>query len=323
MTTTESTLPAEPADLPALSLEQTQPPPVEKRNPFKILLGVLFKPRSTFAYIRDHGGWAWLIPLVLLVILTLISRPIALSIQQREMEAMLAEIQQQLGDEGNGDFQLSVGPGAGGPIGFSSSTEQPNPATTFIFNYGLPALQALGGWLVCALALLGLSFIFGGRPKPSAVFRMSAWALIPFVVRIIVVTLVMVVTQHIPAQGLSRAFQPVVASPDQTEGTKGNEAGPVKRIVTFGPGGAGEVTGPSFGNLFMDNLLSNLDIYTVWGLALLVVGVTVTARLSWLKGVAVTTLYAVIALALSTLPTLITFAVSSLMGGGGPVMFGP
>ncbi len=320
MTTTESTLPAEPAPVPPL--EQTQPPNVERserRNPFQILLGILFKPRSTFAYIRDHGGWAWLIPLALLIIFTLISRPITLSIQQREMDEALAQIKQQMeANGGQGEFNF-VGGGPGIAIS-SGNTGEANPLNTFIFSYGLPVAQAVGGWLVCALALLGLSWILGGRPTPSAVFRMSAWALIPFVFRIVIVTIVMVVTQHIPAQGLSRAFQPITAAPEQVEGDK--EGGPVTRIVTVGPGG-GEFTGPSFGNLFVDNLLANLDIYTVWGLALLVVGVAVTARISWIKGVLVTALYALIALALSTLPTLITFAISSLMGGGGPVMIGP
>jgi hypothetical protein len=323
MTPTDSPLSAaEPAELPVPPLEQTPPSPVEKRNPFQILLGVIVKPRSTFAYIRDHSGWAWLIPLALLVGLTLISRPIAQSIQQREMEKALAEIKQQMETNGGeGEFNFVAG-GPGVTVS-SGAVGDANPLNGFIFSYGLPVAQALGGWLVCALALLGLSWILGGRPTPSAVFRLSAWALVPFMVRIIIVTLVMVVTQHVPAQGLSRAFQPVVASPDQVEEGSGSSAGPVRSVVTFGPGGVGEFTGPSFGNLFVDNLLANLDIYTVWGLALLVVGVTVTARLSWIKGLLVTTLYALIALSLSTLPTLITFAVSSLMGGGGPVMIGP
>jgi hypothetical protein len=131
----------------------------------------------------------------------------------------------------------------------------------------------------------------------------------------------MIITQRIPVQGMMQAFQPQVSGEVQTiDGGSGTEKGegPVRNVVTFGPGGGPTAfAGPAFGSLFVNNLLMNLDIYTVWGTLLLAVGVTVTARLAWFKGVLVTVLYVLLALSLSTLPTLISFALGGLMMGGG------
>jgi hypothetical protein len=316
---------------PEIALPQTDPdpipapaPPAEHRNPFQVLLGVILKPRSTFAYLRDHGGWAWLIPLALLIVLTLASRAIAVPIETAQREAAIAAIQEQLaGNGGEGTFTFSsAGPG----MIIGNGGTEPNPASEAFFAYGLPVLQSVGGWLVATILLLILAWIFGGRPSITSMFRMSAWAALPFVVRLVIIITVMIITQRIPVQGMMQAFQPQVTGEVQTIDGAGTEKGegPVRNVVTFGPGPGGSTAfaGPVFGSLFVNNLLMNLDIYTVWSTLLLAVGVTVTARLAWFKGVLVTILYVLLALSLSTLPTLISFALGGLMmgGGGGPVM---
>ena len=312
MITTDSPLPI---------VDSAPTPP--RRNLLQLLIGIAIKPRDTFAYLRDHGGWAWLAPLALIVILTLLSRAIAIPIERAQMEAAMQQIQEQLkpgtGGPGGGDATFFVGPGGGGG-GFGNAEVQPNPFADFMFAYGLPVTTVIGGWVLCAALLIGFAWVMGGRPSVGAMLRMSAWALVPNIARLVIAIAIMLVARRVPAEGLSRAFEPTasITTGDISAPTAG---GPV--TITIGPGGpTGGFTGPSFGDLFVGNLLRSLDVYNLWGLILLAVGVAVTARLSWIKGLLATALYAALALCLATFPTLISFAVGGLLGGG-PMMVGP
>jgi Yip1 domain len=316
-------------DIPILESTPTPLPPPDVRNLLQVVLGVLIKPRNTFGWLREHGGLNWLIPLALFLVLALTARAVAIPIEQKQLADALAQIQQQVGKPsgtGGGDQTFTVG--VSGPGGFSVGTPQDsNPANDFLFSYGLPVAEAFGGWLLTTILIVAFAWILGGRPTTSGMLRLSSWALVPLIVRFVVVIIAMVATQKIPAQGLSRAFTPsaaVVSGDGNVNTDSGADGGPKRVIVSIGPGGVGNFEAPSFGTLFFNTMLNSLDLYTVWQLALLAIGLSALARLSWIKAILVTVLYWVISLAIATLPLLLGPLMGSLLGGGGgPTVIGP
>jgi hypothetical protein len=80
--------------------------------------------------------------------------------------------------------------------------------------------------------------------------------------------------------------------------------------------GLGGVASASFVTLWLRQLLSALDVYTVWGLILAGLGVAVTARLSWVKSAVVVALFWLLSLALGVLPSLIGLNLGRVLGSG-------
>lgn len=326
MTLEDSSLNApQPPTAESTPLPQPTPTPEPKRNLGQVALGVIIQPYKTFSWLRSQGGLNWLLPLSLILGLTLLSRLVAVPIEQKIMADALAQFQQQIdqanANGGQGGNVIKGGTFTFGPAGAASvnvTSGETNPASDWFFTYGLPVLQALGGWFLMTLLLLGLAWVLGGRPSGGAMLRLSSWASLPVMVRLVVVLITMLITQRIPVQGLSRAFAPTnnaVISSDSTGGGDATSLKPV--IVTVGPGGASNFQGPSFGQLFVDSLLSNLDIYTVWQLVLLIIGLGAVAQISWLKSLLITLGYWLISLALATLPLLLGPMLGGLLGGGG------
>lgn len=322
-----------PTPLTESSPEPTPTPlPEPKRNLGQVALGVIIQPYKTFAWLREKGGLNWLIPLGLVLALTLLSRVVAVPIEQKAMADALAQFQQQIDQaNANGGNTVKGGTFTFGPVGaanLGTSADQANPANDAFFSYGMPVIGALGTWFLMTLVMLILAWILGGRPSGGAIVRLSSWASVPVIVRLVVVTVTMLLTQRIPVQGLSRAFAPgdVVISGD-TGGTSGTDSGgngpktlkPV--IVTVGPNGATNFQGPTFGEVFTQNLLSAVDLYTVWQLVLLTIGLAAVAQISWWKSLIVTVSFWLISLAIATLPVLLGPALGGLLGGGGGPTF--
>jgi hypothetical protein len=302
MSTTDSVLPTPP------------PSPVPKRHPLALLLGTIINPRDTFIYLRERGGWSWFLPLALALALTLTARAVAIPIERAQMEAALAKLQAQLGDQNpgqDGPGSNQGGPGlviqggparAGGPV---------TSASNWLFDYGLPLGAVIFDWGLRGLALSALAWLAGGRPSFGAMFRLSSWALVPSLARLLVMLAVMLVMGRIPATGL----QPASPAVDVNATTPGGDT------FLVGPAGAVMNEGPQFSTLLWQNFLSTLDIYRLWELALLVVGVLVMARVSWLKALIPPLGYWGLSLVLTTLPALFMPWLMSLFFGA--PMLGP
>lgn len=291
--------------------------PVARRNPLALLLGVLVKPRDTFTYLREHGGWSWLIPLGLVLALTLVARVIAAPIERAQAEAALAALQEQLDNlpDGAGPEGDTFGFRVGGP---GITTVEGAPSSTgsdWLMSYGLPLGSVLLNWGVCGLALFGLAWMVGGRPKLGAMFQLSSWALVPTLARLGVMIAIMLIAQRIPTTGL----QPAVNTPLVTSSGETGEASSGPQMVTIGPGGRPMAGGPNFANLFGINFLQTLDIYRLWEMALLVVGVVVMARLDWLRAVIPPLGYWALIVGFATLPLLLMPLIMPLLFGG-PMM---
>jgi hypothetical protein len=308
MTPTE--MQAAPAEGP---LETPAEAPAEKRGLGKLLLGIVLWPRSTFAYLRDHAGRAWLLPLLLVAVLAVAARVAAAPIEKAQADAALAAIQAQIGDQGQGakgggTFFIS------GPAGNLSSVGGAAPSP--LLTYGLPVAGVLWDWLLRGAVLLGLAWLLGGRPGAGAMFRLSGWTLIPNAARLAVAIAVMLIAHREPPAGL----QGLGAQPAASSCFSATDSGcaPKGQVTTVqvGPGGGGGTFGPSFLPLLQSSFLGSLDLYTLWSLLLMVIGVAVTARLHWLKSILSTGLYWALSLVLATLPPLLSFLLLTLAGPG-------
>lgn len=137
-----------------------------------------------------------------------------------------------------------------------------------VFVYVFPALSAVAGvwigWLVVG-GLLHLSLtLLGGRGATGAAMNLVAWSALPFAIRDLIRTLYLLSADRLIAE----------------------------------PGLAGFASaGGSVFSLYLNKLLAAVDIYLVWQIALLVIGVRVASGLSRSKaitGVAIAVLLVIV-----------------------------
>ncbi len=141
------------------------------------------------------------------------------------------------------------------------------------FNYLLPALGAALGvvvvWLVTSWLLHLILTLFGGRGTSGATLNGVAWSSMPIVVRYVVQLVAMLLTDRlIGAPGLSG----------------------------FAPAGEG------FVRALLAGVLSNVDIYLLWQIVLLVIGVRLSSQLPAVKCWSAVLLTVLIVLVLRALP---------------------
>lgn len=130
---------------------------------------------------------------------------------------------------------------------FMQAATATNNAT---FNYLLPAIGAALGviavWLLLGWLLHLVLTLLGGRGTSGASLNIAAWSGLPIVVRLVVQIVAMLLTDRlISAPGLS-GFAPV---------------------------------GEGFPHALLAGVLANIDIYLVWQIILLVIGVRLSSRL--------------------------------------------
>jgi len=319
-------------------LDAAPPPPPAapaRRGLLAVAAGIIAWPRSTFAYLRDHGGRSWLLPLALALALTVAARVVAQPIERAQAEALRAQLEAQLealqdsAGAGDGGAVFTTGT-VGGPVTLGSGPVAPNPVAEF----GLPLLGVLGDWALRGGGLLALAWVLGGRPAAGAMFRMSGWTLLPDILRLLVALGVMVSVGRVPVRGLS-GFSPgggetaINVSPVEGGGGVATEDGGTlepsdgNNVMVIGPGGATTGTpnsAPPFLLFLQTSFLGSVDVYLLWALGLLLIGVAVTARLGWLKAGLATLLYFGLSVALGALPPLLSFYLLRLTG---PTMLGP
>ena len=144
------------------------------------------------------------------------------------------------------------------------------------FNYLLPALGAIAGvivvWFLVGWLLHLLQTLFGGRGTSRAALNIAAWSSLPLIARHIVQTVVMLTSdQLIAGPGLSG----------------------------FAPADEG-ITSALLGGI-----LSSVDIFLVWQIILLYIGVRVSSQLPRVKCWLAVLLTIMIVLALRALPAAI------------------
>jgi hypothetical protein len=152
-----------------------------------------------------------------------------------------------------------------------------------VFIYVLPAILGLAGvwlgWLIVSGLLHFVLTLLGGRGDTSVSLNLVAWASIPFAIRDLVRIVAMLITR-----------EPITAA----------------GISGFAP------AGDSMGLIYLVELMKLLDIYLLWHIALLVLGVYAAAKLASSKAWTGTMITMLIVLALQALPGFISAQFSNL-----------
>ncbi len=215
-----------------------------KRSLFKLLWGGLFKPRETFAYLKDYRKRAWWIPAILILILAVApliagsvvaSRQAVGSMMMGNETPIYAEqpiiVEGDLDSDMKGLPQPPVSPSAMGPG---------------IFRIVGAIPGTIIAWLIWGVALYSASVFLGRSSSFWQMFRLAVWAWMPYAVRGLVQTVYILTTgEQIVNPGLA-GFVVDKRSPS---------------LMPVGPG-----------QLALASALGHVDIYLFWNLALFAVG---------------------------------------------------
>jgi hypothetical protein len=152
-----------------------------------------------------------------------------------------------------------------------------------IFVYVLPAVLAVvavfAAWLITGWLLHLVLTLFGGRGAAGQVLNVVAWAALPFVLRSSVRVLAMINSQQLISHpGLSG----------------------------FAPPGSDAAA------LYLAALLAMVDIYLVWSIILLIIGVQISDRLPALKAATAVLATVAVLVLLKATPTLMAARLSDL-----------
>lgn len=155
-----------------------------------------------------------------------------------------------------------------------------------LFIYVFPLLGSLAGlwagWFLLSSILYLLMTFQGSRKAQVAYFNLVAWAALPFALRSLVQLIAVLTTQQVISDpGLSGFVNP----------------------------------GESSGLAYLHILLSFIDLYTLWFIALLIIGTPLVSELKSGKSLAMVTLAGLIFILLASLPEFI----ANKLGGLGNI----
>lgn len=266
-------------------------------KPLRMLWGVVARPRATLRYLNEEGRRLWWLPAllaVLLIVLPIIAgAPIA---AQQAREAVRSAIGVGVVVPEKPGVSVSVEPAPELTPEQQQQMEQAmqyasSPLVITVF----PAIGQIAGLIIGWLAWAGLLYlsgmVIGGHARFGDLFRMVVWAWIPYALRGLLQTLYILATGRlITHPGLSglvaqnRSASEIILAP------------------------------PSTGQIIASSLLSRIDIFLFWNLALLVIGTMVVSRIPGRKATAVVLGIWVLLTLLGLIPTLVGFLVSRSFG---------
>jgi hypothetical protein len=254
-----------------------------QRGLFRLLVGIIFRPRATLAYVGERGRRTWWLPALLVVLLivlpVLVSGPIRTEQTRQEMRAAQEEMAERMG-EAVSEEQLE-----------QAMSLAASPLLTVVFPAVGSAVGRVVGWLAWAAALYLAGMVFGGRSTFGQLFPIVVWAWLPYGLRGLLQTAYVLLSRQLIANpGLSGLVG--------TTPSVGN--------TVLAP--------PSVGQTLLTTFLSHIDLFLVWNLILLVVGVEVTTHLSRRKATLVTLGVWVVLTGLSLLPALVGGMFASQLG---------
>ena len=252
----------------------------------RLLWGMIVRPRTTLEYLNERGGRTWWLPALLAALLVILPVVVAAPITARQSREAVAAVQEQFGGEMPAEEQAQME---------QAMSMAASPLITLVFPAAGGVVGLVVGWLVWAGALYLGSMALGGRSTFGQMFRTVVWAWLPYALRGLLQTVYILASgQLIPNPGLSGLVQ---------------ENRPIGEIV---------VAPPSLGQTLLVAFLSRIDLFLVWSLVLLVIGVVVATRLPRRKAVLVTLGVWLLLTALSLLPALIggLFAQQFAVTGG-------
>ena len=255
-------------------MAEEKPPLRARQGLFRLLFGMIGRPRATLEYLNEHGGRAWWTPAILAVLLLVSSVVVAAPIKTQQTRDAVLATQEQSGErqgrELTDEEQAQI-------VSVAAS-----PLITVVFPTAASVAGLVVGWLVRAGGLYLAGMALGGRSTFRAMFRMVVWTWLPYVLRGLLQTVYILVSgQAIVNPGLSGLVQDNL---------------PIGEVVVAPPG---------LGHTLLASFLSRVDLFLVWNLILLAIGVAVATRLSRRKAVLVTLAVLLLLTVLGLVPSLI------------------
>jgi hypothetical protein len=249
-----------------------------KRPLLGLLWGVLFRPRKTFAYLKDNRRKAWWLPAILILALTIAPLLVGSAVAGRQTfdPAMM-------GPEGSSRVYgpgpvvvVEGGIGAEEPPSSSSPSQSAGPG---LFRIAGAIPGAILGWLIWGVALYSASVFLGRSSGFRQMARLAVWAWMPYAVRGLVQTIYILVSgNQIVNAGLS-GFVIDKNSPS---------------LMPVGPG-----------TMVLASALGRIDLYLFWNLALFTLGLMAFTNLPRKKAlVAVLVIWSVLTL-LGVIPAML------------------
>jgi len=245
---------------------------IEPFTPFQALLGVIARPRSTFARMRDaeRGHW-WVVfalGLIALVLSTVATVPIQVEMSQAAMAAQ--QEQMDLSPEQQAQFEQTQA--------IFSST-----AVLAAIGTASGIIGLLIGYGVRAGLLYLFGLVLGGQVSFKQIWRMAVWTALPISLGTFVSAIAVVATRQMPTAGLTY----ILTSAEMANASP-----------------------------FLTAILGRIDVYTIWSLILIAVGMVATARLSRVKAGLIAGVYWLLGAGLALVSTALNTALSGTFGGG-------
>lgn len=260
----------------------------------RILWGMVRRPAATLARLNEDGGraWLWMAALVLLLSMTPVwaGRSAAEGQPLSEPAAETPDVRVSAvasGQKGEPQVEYGDEPVEGGDVGAGATSV--GALSTVLGMLG-QAAGVIVRWLLWAVALYIVATVSGGRSSFGQTLHMVAWTWLPYAVRGLVQTV------YLLFGGAAITF-----------------AG----LSGFAPGAREAAAGTgtlSAGQAVVQHLLAQVDVYWVWNLVLLVLGVMTVAHLARRKSILVTAGVWLLITALGLVPVLISSSLANVSG---------
>ncbi len=254
------------------------PPPMAF---FKVLAGVLFRPRATFAELfgeMTQPGKAWLLVALLALLLAGASAALNISAIMQRASAFIPGASGQTVTIQGSEVQAPPPNVAGStqvPEGGQPPEGGPPPQASALAAVGGSVgtlVAVLAGWFVWAVGLLIGGTLTGGRSTFGNMFKMVVLAGTPLILRSLV-----------QGAALAAGAQPIL-----------------------NPGFAGFLpVEPGALTVLLRSLLGSLDLFQLWNLVLLAIGMSVVARMATRKAVILVFVIGVIIVLLGSAPAIV------------------
>ena len=253
----------------------------------RLLWGMIVRPRATLEILNEQGGRTWWLPALLVVLLIILPVVVAAPITAQQTREVVQATQEQMGERSGTEMSTEQQAQMEQAMSIAAS-----PLITVVFPAAGGVVVQVVGWLVWAGALYLAGMALGGRSTFGQMFRMVVWVWLPYALRGLLQTVYILVSgQLIANPGLSGFVQ---------------ADHPVGEMV---------FTPPSLGQTLLVAFLSRVDLFLVWNLILLVIGVTVITHLPRRKVLLVTLSVWLLLTVLSLTPALIGGLFTQQVGG--------
>ncbi len=255
-----------------------------KKNVFVLLLGVLFRPKAAFGYLKDNHKKAWWLPALLILLLTVAplwaaSRPspAAMTMPPDKIE-MVTGVDPRMVE---------------GMVPESSTSTLASTGLSFL-KLGGAILGTFAAWLLWGGALYLASVFLGRSSSFGQMFRLAVWTWLPYGLRGLVQTAYILMTGEAI---VNAGFSGFVID-------KG-----VASLIPPGPG-----------QLALASILSRVDVFMIWHVLLVSVALMAFTSLTRRKALTATLAIWIVFAVVGIVPAIFGGMVSGIGGstGGGP-----